>query len=495
MDIGRSAQAGLANRLLQSVAALVLAAPPATAAGFPPCDPSASSQTVSFVHVTDLHAHYNARPGEPSPYARIRGQYKAVLRDNPYTLFVDGGDDYEKGSLAETLSGGASTREMTRAMGFDVRVMGNHDFAFGAMEALRHSRDARAIVLASNLRYQGKDALAFGAVSYAELQLGCVRVGFLGLVTRPWNERDEPYTGDYPGLKSRYDWAAVAAEVLGKRTRKPDLTVLVSHLGREDDLAVAGKVQGIDLILGGHTHGLTWEPILVGRTRVVESGFYAEYMSRTDATVDLSSRASVSWRYALTRVDNSLPVDLEVDRTAREVAARYMVGQASAAGCACAAADKSSAALAAARAAVRDLGADAAVVDVKTVWDVWPAGPLFGQSFNDAFRIERQPPGTAGFNAFYVAETDGASLGALYDTLDSAQWVYVGPNKPDPSRRYRLALPKRAALHPGSFFSPRVVLRAPTPAAEAWEVLARYARSRLASGLCVDDGCAAPKTR
>lgn len=480
------------SRLELSAFLPLLLAARAAAADFPACDPSASSQTVTFVHVTDLHASYQPKADGVSPYARIRGRYEQLKRGNPCTVFIDGGDDHEKGSLAETLSGGASTHEMTEAMGFDVRVLGNHDFGFGAEEALRHSRDAHAIVLASNMRGKGKDASSFGATDYAELQLGCVRVGFLGLVTRPWNERDEQYDADYPGVKARYDWPAVAAEILRRRKKKPDLTVLVSHLGREDDLAVAEKVSGIDLILGGHTHGVTWEPILVKGTRVTEAGAFAQYVAQADATVDLKSRKA-AWRYDLSRVKDSMPVDPEVDRKAREIAERYLVGWSTAAGCACKAADKNSAALAAARAAMKTLGADAAVVDLKTVWDPWPAGQLFAQNFHDAFRIERQPPATPGFNAFYIAVLDGASLKALDDTIDASRWVYQGPAKPEPSKKYRVALPKRAALHADEFFSPRVALGKPKFAAEAWEVLARYARARQAAGLCVDDGCAAPK--
>ena len=70
---------------LAFAAAAALAAD-AYAGTYPACDPSRSTQTVTLVHVTDLHAHY--APGEDgvSPYARIRGYFDSV-RAAPPTRF------------------------------------------------------------------------------------------------------------------------------------------------------------------------------------------------------------------------------------------------------------------------------------------------------------------------------------------------------------------------------------------------------------------------
>jgi len=54
-----------------------------------------------------------------------------VKKENPFTLFTNAGDDYEKAQLAEELSRGQSTREVVEAMQYDVRALGNHDFAWG----------------------------------------------------------------------------------------------------------------------------------------------------------------------------------------------------------------------------------------------------------------------------------------------------------------------------------------------------------------------------
>ncbi len=117
---------------------------------WPLCDPHATQQEISFVHVSDTHAHYNPDSGGSSPMARIRGFADQVRQENPYTIFTNGGDDYEKGSLAETLSRERTTTKVIQAMQFDLRTIGNHDFAWGLDELLRFSHDPHGVVLASN---------------------------------------------------------------------------------------------------------------------------------------------------------------------------------------------------------------------------------------------------------------------------------------------------------------------------------------------------------
>ena len=74
-------------------------------------------------------------------------------------MFTGGGDDYEKGSVAEQLSEGQATLEVMRAMKLDVRVLGNHDFAWSAEHTATYSRDPHAIVLSSNIEYIGENPI------------------------------------------------------------------------------------------------------------------------------------------------------------------------------------------------------------------------------------------------------------------------------------------------------------------------------------------------
>lgn len=451
------------------------------------CDTSLSSQTVSLVHVTDLHEHYHPGPDGVSPYARIRGYFNTTLAENPYSLLIGGGDDHEKGSLAGTLSRGAAAREATRALRFDIRVLGNHDFAWGAAAALDHSRDPSGPVLASNLSRLGP-ADGPGPVDFVRLDIGCLRLGFIGLVGRPWSDKDVPAFGDYPGFRADHDYAKVARRLADTHAKNVDLMILISHLGREEDLRLAAAVPKIRLILSGHTHGLTWEPLRAGKALVIETGKYAEHLSRIDLTFDLAARRLTAARHGVLAVDSDLPVDKAVASQIKDILMRHAPQAHVFAGCACAVSTTSSAAAIAAEAARTSLVAEAALIDLQTVWTPWKAGPLAPQNFLDAFKIERQPPDAPGFNSLVLVEIGGAELGQILTRLDDARWSYSGPKKPDASRRYRLVLTRRAALHPSDFF-PVATLKRLKDGPEVWEVLVDRARRRRSEGLCIDDGC------
>ena len=63
------------------------------------------------------------------------------------------------------------------------------------------------------------------------------------------------------------------------------LVVVLSHNGFDTDRKMAGQVQGIDVILSGHTHDALPEPVLVGETIVVASGSNGKFVSRVDLDV------------------------------------------------------------------------------------------------------------------------------------------------------------------------------------------------------------------
>jgi len=443
-----------------------------------------STQTITLVHVTDLHARYQPGPDGVSPYARIRGYFNSVLAQDPRALLLDGGDDHEKGSLADVLSRGLATNEVTRAMRFDVRVLGNHDFAWGEAGARDYMRDPSGPVLGSNLtpvRRSTEPAPAFFAVK----QVGCVRVGFFGLLTMPWNEADEPYAGDYPGFRSDYDYLAAARRVLQAAAGQADIIVMLSHLGNADDLRLAQSVNGIALVLGGHTHEWTRSAKRNGKAVFAESGSYAEFITRVDLAYDLKARKVLNIGHELLRVNKDMRPDRNVQRTVKETLRRWAPEAGVRVSCALRAATPQSAAAAAARAVLALGGADAAVADSELVWEPWGKGPLTPQDLLNAFTVEMEPPGTPGISAFYAIPVSAAELAAVAARADGKRWAYAGPRAPADGRGYTLALPKRSLARPEGLLPPGLAPKAPRYLMEAWEALDRWSRSRGPT-VCVD---------
>ena len=61
--------------------------------------------------------------------------------------------------------------------------------------------------------------------------------------------------------------------------------MLLSHNGFDVDRKLAGRVEGIDVILTGHTHDALPAPMQVGQTLLIASGSNGKFISRLDLEV------------------------------------------------------------------------------------------------------------------------------------------------------------------------------------------------------------------
>lgn len=173
---------------------------------WPVCDLNAEEQTINFVGHNDFHASYILEENGQNPLSRAVGYFEQIRDyENPYTLFYHSGDFMEKGHVAEPISGGESSLKVFAAARHDVAVIGNHDFAWSADSVLKYSRTPHTIMLGTNIKYLGSNPAKFGAVEFATVQVGCVKIGFSGMVSKGYDERDDKTTAPYYKGKEDYD--------------------------------------------------------------------------------------------------------------------------------------------------------------------------------------------------------------------------------------------------------------------------------------------------
>ncbi len=97
------------------------------------------------------------------------------------------------------------------------------------------------------------------------------------------------------------------------RQQKVDLVVLISHNGFDVDKKLAGRVRGIDVILGGHTHDGLPRPERVGDTLIIASGCYGKFLSRLD--LEIRNRRITGYAYRLIPVlSDAIEPDADMER-------------------------------------------------------------------------------------------------------------------------------------------------------------------------------------
>lgn len=215
---------------------------------------------LTIVHVNDTHGHLAATPmsltlgGQKTyvtlgSYARLASKVEALRQSGPPMLLLHAGDAFQ-GTLFFTTYQGLADAELMNRMRFDAMAPGNHEFDLGPAVLARFVDTARFPLLAANVDAQKNAALRKKIKPYIVLDIQGRKVGLIGLTTPETPLLSQPG----PGLRfldpAKSAAAAVKAlEALGARE-----IVGLSHLGYAGDLKLAGAVEGIDVIVGGHSH-------------------------------------------------------------------------------------------------------------------------------------------------------------------------------------------------------------------------------------------------
>lgn len=327
------------KKLMKRLSALILAAVVMLSL----CLPAAAQEettdvTILFTH--DLHSHLlpSAKEdgGEYGGYARLMTVIKEQKEKYPDAILVDGGD-FSMGSLFQTAyTTSAIELRMLGAMGYDATTFGNHEFDYlpqGLASMLNAAADCGDPVPAlADANYlppeegqegYGEDAAAvwaalenYGVQDYILLERGGVYYVLFGL-TGVNSDACAPNSG-----MILEDAAETAQRVVDEATAEcvekygvEPLVVALSHSGTTDgqgeDYELAQKVEGIHLIVSGHTHTTLTEPIQVNDTWIVSAGEYGKYLGVVQMAYSTDGTAALT-DYELIPIDETVAEDPEI---------------------------------------------------------------------------------------------------------------------------------------------------------------------------------------
>jgi S-sulfosulfanyl-L-cysteine sulfohydrolase len=281
---------------------------------------SALAHAVAHVDFATLAARYGRMGG----YAHLATLVKRVRAERPErTLLLDGGDALQ-GSATALWTHGEDMLRATNQLGVEV-CTAHWEFTYG-LERVRElfgDRDRRGRFagdfVAQNVAEAGWGDRVFRP--YTLREVGGVRLGVIGQAF-PYTPVAHPrrFVSDVT-FGIRDDQIQRLVDEL-RDERKVDCVVLLSHNGSAVDLKLAGRVDGLDVILGGHTHDGLPQPLRVGRTLVVNSGSHSKFLSRLD--LDVRGGRVAAHRYRLLPVlSSALPADPDMARLIGEIRAPH----------------------------------------------------------------------------------------------------------------------------------------------------------------------------
>ena len=233
-------------------------------------NPAFASDTLVILHTSEHHGV--ALPLERAEDPRVGGLagratiVEEVRREGSPVLMVDSGDILIGTALSSWFRGEPDILAMN-LIRYDAMVAGNHDFDYG-LDHLRMLVDlADFPILCTNLRSERFD---LPCRSSFVTRLGNLSVGVLGIVGK--SNFPETFNRDVAKVLSLVDpIASLQLEAMRLRTESHvDLVLAITHQNTDEDLAILGTVDGVDVIIGGHTEG--FDGLYArGLTKTVES--------------------------------------------------------------------------------------------------------------------------------------------------------------------------------------------------------------------------------
>ena len=231
--------------------------------------------TVTIFHTNDIHSRVSSS-ATTLGYARIATIVQAERAAGRNVLLVEAGDAFHGQSIAN-ISRGQAIVEIMNVLQYDAMVPGNHDFNFGQERLRELAGMATFTMLAANIE-------GANLPSHVIRTIGGRRIAIIGVATPETAYKTHPR--NVVGLTFGNPSESIRRLVTTLRTQA-DLIVVLAHLGQDGDytsLALARDVQGIDLIIDGHSHD--FGALQVGRTLIVQAGEFGNHLGRIDVVFD-----------------------------------------------------------------------------------------------------------------------------------------------------------------------------------------------------------------
>ncbi len=279
---------------------------------------------ITIIHTGDFHGHLVPRPNVRSDVrgkhlegglARIYTKIKEIRKEDPNALLLHTGDTIQ-GSAEVLYTKGQAIVDVVNYFGIDAYAPGNWEFVYGT----QHFKDLFAgssprapwNTIAANVRSGTNKSGSYVVPPYIIKNVNGLKVGLLGMTTDrgPQVVGRSVTTGLYflNNANGEVD-AEVASQVDHLRNvEKVDLLVMLSEMGLANNIRIAEKIPGIDVVLSSDMHEESERAVVTSSgTIVVEEGQDGTMMGKIKLKV--KHGRIQNWHFQPIRVNDQIKED------------------------------------------------------------------------------------------------------------------------------------------------------------------------------------------
>ncbi len=263
-----------------------------------------SFKSFYVVHNNDTHARTNGDP--------ITAGLKDMLEENGDNYAILHGGDAFQGQAIASITKGEAIASIMNEVGYHYLVPGNHEFDFGFDRLLEFEEMSNYKFLSANIFYKDTNELVFQDSDILEYPNG-LKVGYFGLTT---TETATKTTPAYVENIIFGDYIDAAEKMVHKlQGEGADIIIALTHIGLDESSGttsedIAKAVDGINLIIDGHSHTTLENGLQVNDTLIVQTGEYYKNVGFVEIIVNdegvVSSFATLRPTDLEVEVDNAL---------------------------------------------------------------------------------------------------------------------------------------------------------------------------------------------
>ncbi|MBO7631925.1 MAG: bifunctional metallophosphatase/5'-nucleotidase [Lachnospiraceae bacterium] len=256
---------------------------------------------LTILHSNDLHGDFLPKVTdgmETGGLSRLAGYVNKIRRERENVIYAIAGDMF-RGSVIDSEYRGLSTIDLMNNLNPDVATIGNHEVDYGFAHLLFLEKCAKFPIVNANLFITMNNARVF--TPYINLDIGGMRIMFIGILTEEVlaSTKNEKIIGTFIDLESAAKEVGIICD--NYRTVRTDMTILLTHIGYENDVKLAEMLDpdwGVNMIIGGHSHTFMDKAEVVNGIPIVQAGTGTGVIGRFDIQYDTEKReiADLRWK-------------------------------------------------------------------------------------------------------------------------------------------------------------------------------------------------------
>ena len=272
-----------------------------------------SIKKLTILHSNDMHGDFLPKMvhgKEVGGLARLSGYVNKIRAAKENVIYVNAGDMF-RGSVIDSEYQGLSTIDLMNSLRPDVATVGNHEVDYGFAHLLFLEKCAKFPIINANLFITMNNSRIF--TPYINIEVGGMKVMFIGILTDEVlaSTKGEKIIGTFIDLEAAAKEVGIICD--NYRTVRTDMTVLLTHIGLENDIKLAGMLDpdwGVNMIIGGHSHTFMEKPEVVNGIPIVQAGTGTSVIGQIDLQYDQEKKTIEDFRWKCVPIDeNNAPVD------------------------------------------------------------------------------------------------------------------------------------------------------------------------------------------